>query len=1037
MHGAGGVKQMSRKKPTSIVIPQHGPMITDLFSSKTVARRAKNITPNAEQKRHAEVWLGMLERGELKKEMPSYFTFTDTILIGILGYTKERLKMNEDDMEFQATNKNGTKVLCIEAKGSETDLYKYQSRGKADKKKPIYQTWMYVGMGDRKYGICTNYNKFILITRAGGSDMQFVFDFDSIRTDPEQLKTFIAVFSMDSLIDSGASEELRKESEKEQRDFTEKFYNLFHQTRMMLIDNFRQNGLSREKSIYFSQIMLNRLMFIFFVSDRGILSNSRMFTDELNKQIQAGGFSENSQKIYSEMSEIFGMFDKGSRIFGVNEFNGSLFSGKFPRDVFFLDLDPHQQARTNKNLPALTKGIKTMQKAEPNLNPIITNILMMDQYDFNTEVDVSILGHIFEQSLSDIELLKKQDAEQKGEDKKKDPKIDGRRKKEGVYYTPKYITEYICKNTIVSYLSKSGTSSIQTLLSEYEDEYDALEVKIKNLRILDPACGSGAFLIQAVDTLLAIRQEIHDRKFEDSTQYTLDETWEDVTTREIITENIYGVDLNKESVEITKLSLFLKMVTNNNPLIDLQKNIKVGNSVISDTSKPGAFDWKANFPDIMSDEGGGFDVIIGNPPYVRQEELDYKDSTQLPSANTLKGNPQMDKKMDLSGYFYYHSLNILKDEGMLGFISSDSWLHMGYGVGMRELFLSNCNILRIIKYEFNVFEDADIVTATTILKKTTGSVAYTMLCRATSEEATHEGNFICKIMPQTSLDMDKNWNVYFPQMHFEPSIEMIKMKNAGKVKFGKKTGCNDFFLLTQEIIAKYNIVWKYRVPAISKNMRGGYLKGKQITEYLLNVNVSKGDLAKNEGGRDVLKYIEAGERMNNWKGFDDDKDKIVVSTISSVASRNPWYSLNLNTSTPIFLAQFANKQMKIYENDGSFYARNNFDCFTPDNDEHKHAFLAYFVSSWFSLYMEKNGHVLGGGAMRMLTNDYKKALVPDFTKIPQETIDELKKAWLKYREDFERDELDEVVFSALGFSPEQGEEIKAELERHIDKRTSR
>ncbi len=983
----------------------------------------------------------MLENEELKSETGSYYNFVKIILVGILQYKENRLKHNEDNVEFQATDENGEKVLCIEAKGSDTDLYRYQSYGKADKKTPILQTWSYMGMDGRKYGICTNYNKFVLMIKAGGYERQHVFDFESIRECPDRLKEFILIFSMKTLIDGENAKKLRQESENEQRDFTKKFYNLFHETRVMLVNNFRNNeSIGREQSIYYAQIMLNRLMFIFFVADRGLLANKNLFMDKITSVIKQSNFTEYSHKIYDEINGLFTVFDKGSNIDRVSKFNGSLFSGQFPANIQFLDIDDKAKTQTDTKFPNPNEKIERIQRSHPNLNPIITNILIMDQHDFNTEVDVSILGHIFEQSLSDIEILKKIDSDDinitndnVNDKKTKNKAIGNRRKHSGVYYTPEYITEYICKNTIVPYLSKSGTNSIQELMIEYDDDYNTLEEKIKNIRILDPACGSGAFLIQAVDVLMNISRAMYERQSTNTTQQTLDDVWEETTIRRIITENIYGVDLNRESVDITKLSLFLKMVTNNNSLIDLSKNIKAGNSVISDITKPGAFDWKKNFPDIVR-SSGGFDVIIGNPPYVRQEKLDYKDNTQLPSMNTLRGNLQMDKRMDLSGYFYYHSLNILKIDGILGFISSDSWLNMEYGIGIRKLFLENCNIIKIIKYEFNVFEDADIATATTILKKIIGFGDYAMLCKAATKDDTLENNLTCESLPMKSFSIDENWNRYFPQMRFELSIEMIKMENVGKVKFGKKTGCNKFFLLTQKIIDKYNIVKKYRVPAISKDMHEGYLKDMDIRIYFLNVNESKGDLAKNKDGINVLKYIETGEPQD--EDYSDNK-MIPVSTRTSVASRDPWYSLNLYDPPPIFLAQFADKRMKIYENDGSFYARDVYAYFTPKNKEHIHAFLAYFVSSWFSLYMEKNGHVMGGGVLKMSIGAYKKALVPDFTKIPSKIVNGLKEAWIKYRDDFKRDELDKVVFSALGFTPEQGKKIKHELELYIERRTSR
>ena len=186
----------------------------------------------------------------------------------------------------------------------------------------------------------------------------------------------------------------------------------------------------------------------------------------------------------------------------------------------------------------------------------------MESFDFNTEINVNILGHIFEQSISDLEDLK-------GE------KIP-RRKKEGVYYTPEYITDYICRNTIIHYLSKSNATTVSELIQEYAEDINELENRFKKLKVLDPACGSGAFLNKAIDVLLEIHKEIIQAKertgsYSTRGQYSLTKWNEESEIQGIIENNIYGVDINRESVEITKLSLFLKLASNNRKLIGLSK----------------------------------------------------------------------------------------------------------------------------------------------------------------------------------------------------------------------------------------------------------------------------------------------------------------------------------------------------------------------------------------------------------------------------------------------------------------------------------
>nr|WP_054858991.1 DNA methyltransferase [Methanobacterium formicicum] len=136
---------------------------------------------------------------------------------------------------------------------------------------------------------------------------------------------------------------------------------------------------------------------------------------------------------------------------------------------------------------------------------------------------------------------------------------------------------------------------------------------------MDPACGSGAFLNKASDILLEIHQAIHKEQYKEDK--TLMPYFDNIKERrKILLNNIYGVDLNEESVEITKLSLFLKVCRKGLKLPNLDNNIKCGNSLIDDpkyTDKP--FRWEKEYTEICS--SGGFDIVIGNPPYVRQEKI--------------------------------------------------------------------------------------------------------------------------------------------------------------------------------------------------------------------------------------------------------------------------------------------------------------------------------------------------------------------------------------------------------------------------------
>ena len=507
--------------------------------------------------------------------------------------------------------------MCFEAKGTSTkDLFAIQHRTKKEHSTPIKQTWDYIGNIGLDYGICTNYKEFVLITKQFGYSKYHFFDFKSIQSNEKKLREFIGIFSKTRIIEKGFVEKLEKESIIEEKQFTEEFYKKYHETRLMLIKMFKENGnVTNIEAVYFTQLFLNRLIFMFFVSDKGFIPDRQLFTNRILHILQSNSCNEHSRKIYDDIKELFVAFDKGSKILGIFGFNGGMFSGVLPEKISFLDFKDDEYFKdillhskfTQAQLNSKANGIVSKT---PQLNPIITNLLILDSFDFNSEVNVNILGHIFEQSISDLEELKKDET--------------SKRKKDGIYYTPEYITDYICRNTIIPYLSKSNVSDVSELLEEYDDNLSELEEKLRKTTILDPSCGSGAFLVKAVDVLLEISKEINNKKGNNTTtsdQLQITTQWdEDKETREIIEQNIYGVDINRESVEITRLSLFLKLVSNDRKLSYLDKYVKIGNSLIEDKSvDPNAFSWRDEFPEILGEliDDKGFDVIIGNPPYVQ------------------------------------------------------------------------------------------------------------------------------------------------------------------------------------------------------------------------------------------------------------------------------------------------------------------------------------------------------------------------------------------------------------------------------------
>ena len=312
-------------------------------------------------------------------------------------------------------------------------------------------------------------------------------------------------------------------------------------------------------------------------------------------------------------------------------------------------------------------------------------------YNFDA-IDVDVLGGIYEQYLSYRQGLPEEVEEAKRR----------RRKKRGIYYTPKFVVEYIVENTVGRLLQERS-----------HDE-------IRKLRILDPACGSGSFLIEAFDRLDRYHQEARGTAQRSDEKAARDDFLERLR---ILRDNIYGVDLDPQAVEIARLNLLLKTLHRRALLPKLEDNIRCGNSLISgmpielsqyfgaDWEAKRPFNWEEEFSKIM--EEGGFDVVIGNPPYVRNRELDSADKMFFKQKfRSAKG------QYDLYQLFFERAIELLKEGGFLGFITSNKYTVTAYGEALRKYILDHCSIVEILDVsEIDVFKDAATYPFVIILRK--------------------------------------------------------------------------------------------------------------------------------------------------------------------------------------------------------------------------------------------------------------------------------------------------------------------------------
>ena len=236
--------------------------------------------------------------------------------------------------------------------------------------------------------------------------------------------------------------------------------------------------------------------------------------------------------------------------------------------------------------------------------------------------------------------------------------------------------------------------------------YQKYQYFLQNIKVVDPACGSGAFLVYVFDYLMSENKRVGD--ILGNNIFSTDEY-----IRDILKNNIYGVDLNEESVEITKLSLWLKSAQKGKKLTSLDNNIKCGNSLIDDPAVAGnkAFDWQRQFPDVF--KNGGFDIVVGNPPYVRVTQLSMGDKSFY-----RKYYKSAYKQYDLYVLFNELAISILKMQGRVGFIQPNKFLSSEYGNSISHIIVDSCTIEKILNVSLEkVFAEASVYPYVFIYKK--------------------------------------------------------------------------------------------------------------------------------------------------------------------------------------------------------------------------------------------------------------------------------------------------------------------------------
>lgn len=477
---------------------------------------------------------------------------------------------------------------------------------------------------------------------------------------------------------------IKDQSVSQEDAITKKLYSEYSVFKRELFKNLTELNPAYDPLELFkkSQKLLDRLLFLFFGEDRGLLppNSVRTILDDWNRLKEL----DEDIPLYNRFKKYFGYLNTG-------------FKGK-KHDVFAYN-------------GGLFKPDEVLDNIKIGDEVLYTHTAKLADYDFASEVDVNILGHIFENSLNELDEVKAQ-LEGQEIDRSKT-----KRKKDGVFYTPKYITKYIVENT-VGKLCEEKKVEIGVVEEEYTsdknrqqrtkkillDKLEAYRNWLLKITIVDPACGSGAFLNEALNFLIAEHQYIDELE----AKVTGSSLAFAYYSESILENNLFGVDLNEESVEIAKLSLWLRTAEPNRKLNSLNENIKCGNSLIDDPEIAGekAFDWHKEFPKIFAN--GGFDVVIGNPPYVRADSPgnDLKFRSYLVKKGKFK---TLSGKWDLYIPFIELSDSITKNFGLYSLIIPDAYCHAEYAQKSIKYFTQNKKLFAIDYFpETNVFENVGV-----------------------------------------------------------------------------------------------------------------------------------------------------------------------------------------------------------------------------------------------------------------------------------------------------------------------------------------
>ena len=569
----------------------------------------------------------------------------------------------------------------------------------------------------------------------------------------------------------------------------------------------------------------------------------------------------------------------------------------------------------------------------------------------------------------------------------------------------------------------------------------SLCINDKGDMVLDCACGSGTFLIESYNILknmnrssVKSEEELHNK----------------------ILGQLLGVEINQFPAHLSVMQLTMQNIRVKTDIV----NIIIRDFFKVQKKDPFQKQHTKNLDDelIQKEIMPQVDVVVANPPYIRQEAI--KEKEYIRKTTLINGMQEyISGRSDIYVYFFIKALDFLKDNGRLGFITSNSYLDVEFGEGIKKRFLDSCCIDSVIAFDKDVFEDAVVNTCITTLRKTKdvkerdkNLVSFVRIKKKidgvkiqkliSTKKSYEDEEMRVIVINQSALTPEQKWTPYHraPPIYFEiaSSNKIVKLSDKSlpeaqriaRVWRAYTTNANRFFILSKEKVKVWGIEKKYLKPVITspKKFKTPIIKETDAEEYLLMVNKPK-SLLKDEGAK-VLNYILNGEKTEITIGRGTEKGSVMdgYHGLTALSRKEIWYALEEENPAPILFQKMYREKILVFHNKDLSYCIDNFSEIAPIRKEYVYPLLAFFNSSIGELCIELNGRYPGNGLLELMVYEIESLPVLNPQSLTKSQQRKLKKAFISFSKEGNKRILDDEIYKILKIGVNEQRQIRLSLD---------